>query len=400
MVFNEVLEFPDISPVAESSIATTKCTSPFRFDTAPYDEQQARDDMPVLAPVSPSPSLARESSSASTSAADIEDKYHIDPRVLGTGYHGSVRECINRTSGERLAVKSIRKSDPSVKPGNLAREIMLLQEVNHESIIRLVDVYEDDEYVHLVTDLCEGGELFDKIVENASRDNGMPCFAEADAANVLYQILSAVSYMHKHGIVHRDIKPENILFTTTDDEENSQSTVKIIDFGLARKHHGISFGEQPMSTIVGTPYYISPDVLKKRYDKSCDLWSVGVIAYILMCGYPPFNGANNCEVYDAVRRGRYQFSSADWSATSKESRDFIRRLLQRDPAKRMTAEEALNHPWIVQHADNDDVMLIDDDDDVESSSVEVVFHGLPSRRDSIICGGSPQRQIRRRLFVC
>jgi len=383
-----------------SNATTTKRTC--RFDTAPYDEEQARDDMPALAPISPSPSQPREesSSSASNSAADIEYKYQVDPRVLGTGYHGSVRECIDRNTGERLAVKSIRKSDPNVKQGNLSREIMLLREVNHESIVRLVDVYEDDEYVHIVTDLCEGGELFDKIVENSSCDNnGMPCFAEADAAKVMYQVLNAISYMQGQGIVHRDIKPENILFATKDED----SPIKIIDFGLARKHYP-SFGEKPMSTIVGTPYYIAPDVLRKKYDKASDLWSVGVIAYILLCGYPPFNGADNCEVYDAVRKGRFQFPSADWSATSKESRDFIRCLLQRDPRKRMTVEEALNHPWIVQNLDNgtdedddDSVMLIEEDED--NLSVEVVFHGLPTRRDSIICTGSPQRKHRRR-FAC
>eukprot|EP00579_Thalassiosira_antarctica_P023209 CAMPEP_0201987002 /NCGR_PEP_ID=MMETSP0904-20121228/91569_1 /ASSEMBLY_ACC=CAM_ASM_000553 /TAXON_ID=420261 /ORGANISM="Thalassiosira antarctica, Strain CCMP982" /LENGTH=169 /DNA_ID=CAMNT_0048541089 /DNA_START=1302 /DNA_END=1807 /DNA_ORIENTATION=- len=162
--------------------------------------------------------------------SNIEYKYHIDPRILGTGQQGSVRECIDRVTGQRYAVKSIRKSDPSVKPGGLAREIMLLQEMEDSNIIQLVDVFEDADYVHLVTDLCTGGELFDKICEKSSNsDNGAACFAEDEAARIMYQILTAVSYMHKRGIVHRDIKPENILFEATDDD----STVKIIDFGLS-----------------------------------------------------------------------------------------------------------------------------------------------------------------------
>jgi len=365
MAFDEV--FPDISPAMESS-TTAKFTS--RVNTAPCHDQQA--DFSTMVPISPCTS--DESSSASFSASDIEYKYHVDPTVLGTGYSSSVRECIDRITGQRFAVKSIRKNDPAVKPGGLAREIRLLREMKHPSIVRLEDVYEDSDYVHLVTDLCEGGELFDKIVDKSSANNGNgpPCFAEVDAARVLYQILTAVSYMHERDVVHRDIKPENILFET----KEVDSPVKIIDFGLARKHYA-SFGEPPMSTIVGTPYYIAPDVLRKKYDKSCDLWSVGVIAYILLCGYPPFNGGDNCEVYDAVRRGRYQFPSADWLGTSRESRDFIRRLLQKDPQKRMTVDQALSHPWIVKNCKNGDAMLIDDDSD--NSSVEVVFHGLLPR---------------------
>lgn len=192
----------------------------------------------------------------------------------------------------------------------------------------------------------------------------------------MHQILTAVSYMHKRGIVHRDIKPENILFETKDED----SPIKIIDFGLARKHFGQD-SEAPMSTIVGTPYYIAPEVLRKKYDKSCDLWSCGVIGYILLCGYPPFNGENNTEVHDAVRRGRYRFPSSDWSSTSRESRDFIRRLLQKDPRKRMSVEQALNHPWVAKHGYTDVAMR--DEDRQDNSSVEVVFKGLPAR-DSII----------------
>lgn len=157
-----------------------------------------------------------------------------------------------------------------------------------------------------------------------------------------------------------------------------------------------------MSTVVGTPYYIAPEVLKGSYDKACDLWSVGVIAYILLCGYPPFNGNDNPEVYDSVRQGTYRFPSSDWSNTSRDSRDFIRRLLQMDPRKRMTVKQALNHPWIVKNvtssSDNDRMVVEEDRQDV--ASVEVVFHGL-SRQDSIICRDSPLRkcEVRKALFA-
>jgi calcium-dependent protein kinase len=271
----------------------------------------------------------------------VEQRYHIETRILGAGLHGSVREGIDRITGEHHAIKSIRKRDnPHVKASWIVREIALLSEMKHDNIIHLKDVFEDDEYVHIVTNLCTGGELFDKIIQH-SEDS---CFIEEHkAARIIYQVLNAVAYMHTKNIVNRDIKPENILFEST----NEDSTVKIIDFGLSRKHNVHT--EKPMTAFVGTPYYIAPEVLKKKYTKSCDLWSIGVIAYALLCGYPPFNGPDNDAVLDAVRRGRYVFASHDWLCRSRESRDFIRHLLQKDPRKRLTAIQAMNHPWIRMH---------------------------------------------------
>jgi serine/threonine protein kinase len=274
---------------------------------------------------------------------NIEDEYHVDPQILGSGHEGSVRECVNRATGCRFAVKSIRKSDPAVKPDCVSREVALLRNLSHQSIIRLVDVVEDASHVHLVTDLCQGRELFDRIVEKSSENNVWPCFAEDAAARTMYQILSAVSHMHERGIVHRDLKPENILFETTDED----SPVKIIDFGLSRRHNEVV--DRPMSSLVGSPYYVAPEVLRKRYDRSCDLWSVGVISYILLSGYPPFNGATNRETHESVLRGRYEFHTGDWKDISPEAMDFVRRLLQMDPRRRMTAHQALSHPWIVKH---------------------------------------------------
>merc|ERR1712087_385348 len=177
--------------------------------------------------------------------------------------------------------------------------------------------------------------------------------------------------MHEHGVVHRDLKPENVLFETSDEE----SPIKIIDFGLSRKHDGSI--EPAMGSIFGTPYYIAPEVLRKCYDRSCDLFSVGVISYIMLCGYPPFNGRNTKEVYKSVMHGHYQFNPFDWKNTSVESRDFIQRLLLFDPSHRMTAEQALNHPFIIKH--NIRSMRFDESRD---ESVEVVF-GSHSDKDAI-----------------
>mmetsp|Transcript_3900 Transcript_3900/g.8583 ORF Transcript_3900/g.8583 Transcript_3900/m.8583 type:complete len:404 (-) Transcript_3900:58-1269(-) len=398
--------FYNISPMVYG--ANAKCTSHMVSSSTSCNDVQR---MPAVAPISPCASeVSTTSSSAATSApaicitgkfSNIEHKYYIDPRVLGTGNHGSVRECINRKTGQRYAVKSIRKSDPAVKPGGLAREILLLNEMKHQSIVQLVDIYEEADYVHLVTDLYEGGELFDKIVDKSSSgddNNDVPCFAEDEAARIIHQILTAVFYMHDRDIVHRDIKPENILFETADED----SHIKIIDFGLSRKHRlGL---EAPMTTIVGTPYYIAPEILRRRYDKSCDIWSVGVIAYTMLCGYPPFNGANNNQTHRSVLRGRYNFPVDEWKNISSEAMDFIQCMLQMDPRMRMTAEQALNHPWIVKHCVVKKRMM--DEGWQDNSSVEVVYHQSSSKQlsmhgSSTIMGSptrSPPRKVRMSMF--
>mmetsp|Transcript_24256 Transcript_24256/g.46476 ORF Transcript_24256/g.46476 Transcript_24256/m.46476 type:complete len:392 (-) Transcript_24256:187-1362(-) len=362
--------FPDAN-------STTKYIS--RIVTPLRDGRQSN-GIPNLAPASPY--ISEDSDSMAAPIANkIEYKYQVDQRVLGTGQIGTVRECIDRTTGERFAVKSIRKSDPAVKPGSLAREIKLLQAMKHSSIIQLVDMYEDADYMHIVTDLCEGGELFEKIIEKTSsnNENGAACFAENEAASLLHQILTSVAYMHKRGIVHRDIKPENILFDTKDKD----SPIKIIDFGLARKYAG----NRPMTTIVGTPYYIAPEVLRKKYDKSCDLWSIGVIAYVMLLGYPPFNGNNNKEVHDSILRGRCRFPSA---GLSREARSFVHRLLRKDPRKRSTVEQALNHPWMAKHIKHNALMSVEIGPG--NSSVDDVFNGLFRRNSSI------NRSVAKRKF--
>lgn len=378
MPFDEVF---DQTTMMDSD--ATKCTA--RLVSAPCDAQQYQADIFHLVP-----SCSSEESITGT-LSDIERKYNVDSRVLGTGHNGSVRECMDRATGQRYAVKSIRKSDPAVKAGGLAREINLLREMKHCSIIQLVDVFEDEEYVHLVTDLCKGGELFDKIVDKASVDNGSPCFAEDEAARIMYQILKAVSYMHKKGIAHRDIKPENILFETKD----VYSPIKIIDFGLSRKHYG-RIGEAPMSTVVGTPYYIAPEVLRRKYDKSCDSWSIGVIAYILLCGYPPFSGASNDQTHKSILRGQYCFPAQDWKDVSRDAMNFISRMLQVDPRKRMTVDQALNHPWIMKHNICTDDVIMTDEDCQGKTSVEVLYHESP-RKHSVSCGDESQSRRKVRM---
>jgi len=268
--------------------------------------------------------------------ANIDDDYHISPNVLGKGHYGIVRECTHRATGQTLAVKSIEKSKIG-RLDHLQREISLLAIVDHSSVMRMADSYEDADYVHIVTEKYAGGELFDRIVDST---NTSGCFSERDAAGVIRSLLEAVSHLHSNGIVHRDIKPENILY----ESQQKDAAIRLIDFGLSRTHDVKRDGM--MANPVGTAYYMSPEVLKGSYDKSCDLWAVGVVAFILLCGYPPFNGNTDEDIFAATRRGHFLCAGVAWMIKSDEAMDFVTCLLRRDPRKRMNAEEALEHPWL------------------------------------------------------
>lgn len=267
---------------------------------------------------------------------DVREKYRVDHSELGHGHYGVVRKCQNRVTKEYFAVKTIKKAKVG-RLETLKREIEILKTMDHPNIIKLVDVFEDDKYLHLVTELCTGGELFDRIIEKTKSAEGH--YSEQDAAVLVKSILSAIEYCHTvHNICHRDLKPENFLFATPD----PNSPMKIIDFGLSR------FDDENghMSTKVGTPYYIAPEVLTRHYDRECDLWSIGVVTYVLLCGYPPFYGDTDAEIFASVKRGEFDFPSPDWDDISSSAKQFIRRLLQTDASKRPTAREALEHPWL------------------------------------------------------
>jgi len=267
----------------------------------------------------------------------VREKYHIQPKELGHGHYGVVRKCQERETGEWYAIKSIRKKKVG-KIDVLKREIEILKEVTHPNIINLHEVYEDEKYLHLVTELCTGGELFDRIIAKTQSSEGH--FSEHDAAEIIKDIIEAIAYCHdvKH-ICHRDLKPENFLFETQDEH----SKIKIIDFGLSR--HEDTSPTHMMKTKVGTPYYVAPEVLNKEYDKSCDMWSIGVITYILLCGYPPFYGDNDHEIFASVRAAKYDYPSPEWDDISTKAKDFIDHLLLKDPKGRLTAANALDHPW-------------------------------------------------------
>uniref|UniRef100_A0A7S2ESY8 Calmodulin n=1 Tax=Ditylum brightwellii TaxID=49249 RepID=A0A7S2ESY8_9STRA len=295
---------------------------------------------------------------------DVRTKYHINPREIGHGHYGVVRKCMDRQTREWFAIKSIRKSKVG-KVDVLKREIDILKEVDHPHIIKLVEVHEDVKYLHLVTELCTGGELFDRIIAKTQSSEGH--FSEHDAATIVRCILDAIAYCHDvKQIVHRDLKPENFLFKT----EKEDAEIKIIDFGLSR-HDTLNFGV--MKTKVGTPYYVAPEVLKREYTKSCDIWSIGVITYILLCGYPPFYGDSDNQIFESVKTGRFDFPSPDWDSISDDAKDFICCMLRKEPSKRLRAAEALKHKWIKDQSDEEDTISRERSKVQHSSNRSVTF---------------------------
>ncbi|CEM35351.1 unnamed protein product [Vitrella brassicaformis CCMP3155] len=267
-----------------------------------------------------------------SSSGPLTKYYDVEQRKLGQGTYGSVSKAVNKSTGALRAVKQISKSQ--VK--NIERfrqEIAIMKQLDHPNIIKLFETFEDHKNIYLVLELCTGGELFDRIIEEGY-------FTEKNAAVLMKQILAAVYYLHSHKIVHRDLKPENFLFLN----KTPDSPLKIIDFGLAARFES----GQVMTTKAGTPYYVAPQVLQGKYDYACDTWSAGVIMYILLCGYPPFHGDTDAEILQKVKAGKFKFNEADWKNVSGEAKDLIRKLLTFNPKDRYTAEQALNHPW-VQH---------------------------------------------------
>ncbi|XP_047376932.1 calcium/calmodulin-dependent protein kinase type 1G [Sciurus carolinensis] len=257
-------------------------------------------------------------------------KTFIFMEVLGSGAFSEVFLVKQRVTGKLFALKCIKKS-PAFRDSSLENEIAVLKKIKHENIVTLEDIYESSTHYYLVMQLVSGGELFDRILERG-------VYTEKDASLVIQQVLSAVKYLHENGIVHRDLKPENLLYLTP--EENSK--IMITDFGLSKmEQSGV------MSTACGTPGYVAPEVLaQKPYSKAVDCWSIGVITYILLCGYPPFYEETESKLFEKIKEGYYEFESPFWDDISESAKDFICHLLEKDPNERYTCEKALRHPWI------------------------------------------------------
>ncbi|XP_014510610.1 CDPK-related kinase 5 [Vigna radiata var. radiata] len=272
----------------------------------------------------------------------FEQKFEVGDEV-GRGHFGytcAAKFIKGQLRGQHVAVKVIPKAKmtTAIAIEDVRREVKILRALTgHKNLIQFHDAYEDNDNVYIVMELCEGGELLDRILSRGGK------YTEDDAKAVMIQILNVVAFCHLQGVVHRDLKPENFLFTSK--EENSE--LKAIDFGLS----DFVKPDERLNDIVGSAYYVAPEVLHRAYSTEADVWSVGVIAYILLCGSRPFWARTESGIFRAVLRATPSFDEPPWPSLSDEAKDFVKRLLNKDPRKRMTAAQALSHPWIKNYKD-------------------------------------------------
>jgi len=264
--------------------------------------------------------------------AEIEKQYEFRSE-LGRGAFSIVYLTVHKATNQHYAVKVINKKDLGKDyEKNLKMEVDILKKVNHPNIIALKELFDTPDKLYLIMELVTGGELFDKIVEKGS-------YTEDEASQLVRKIVSAVDYLHNLGIVHRDLKPENLLLKRADNDLE----IAIADFGLSK----IVGQQMMMQTACGTPSYVAPEVLNASgYGKEVDMWSIGVITYILLCGFPPFYGDTVPEIFEQIMEANFDYPEEYWGSVTKEAKDFINKLLVVDSDKRMSAVDALRHPWL------------------------------------------------------
>ncbi|XP_035387248.1 calcium/calmodulin-dependent protein kinase type II subunit gamma isoform X3 [Electrophorus electricus] len=260
------------------------------------------------------------------------------PFVSGSGAFSVVRRCVKKSTSQEYAAKIINTKKLSARDHQkLEREARICRLLKHPNIVRLHDSISEEGFHYLVFDLVTGGELFEDIVAREY-------YSEADASHCINQILESVSHIHQHDIVHRDLKPENLLLAS----KMKGAAVKLADFGLAIEVQG---DQQAWFGFAGTPGYLSPEVLRKDpYGKPVDIWACGVILYILLVGYPPFWDEDQHKLYQQIKAGAYDFPSPEWDTVTPEAKNLINQMLTINPAKRITADQALKHPWVCQRS--------------------------------------------------
>ena len=255
-------------------------------------------------------------------------KEYILGKTLGKGDFSHVRLAIHKDTKQSRAVKIIQKKKVDMK--RLLAEISIVSKLSHPSIMEVYEVFEDTKKVYIVSEYCKGGELFDIISKKRN-------FSEKEACIIMEQLLSGICYSHKNGIVHRDLKPENILL----EDKSRNLEIKIVDWGYATQMKQ----RERLHEMDGISYYIAPEVLEGDYDEKCDIWSCGVILYILLCGYAPFYGENDKEIYNQVLKGEYDFPKEEWQNVSEEAKNLVQKMLEKDTKKRITALDALQDKW-------------------------------------------------------
>ncbi|KAL4475518.1 hypothetical protein ABPG72_013342 [Tetrahymena utriculariae] len=262
---------------------------------------------------------------------NIKEDFKFD-KVLGEGSFAVVHKCIRKENNEEVAIKVIDKANLEHDDQlALETECEIMANIDHPNIVKCTCVYDEKSKFYMVMELMTGGELFDRIVEKEF-------YSEKEACDVIKPIVDAINYCHKMGIAHRDLKPENLLYTSPDPD----ATIKISDFGLAKV-----ISDELMTTACGTPSYIAPEILEgKGYTFAVDYWSIGVILYVLLCGFPPFYEDTNEKLFAMIKKGQFEFPSPQWDPISNQAKDLIKNLLKVDPKQRYNAEQILNHAWI------------------------------------------------------
>ncbi|OMJ65827.1 hypothetical protein SteCoe_37563 [Stentor coeruleus] len=275
--------------------------------------------------------------------AAFSSVYELGKTPLGSGARGEVHICTHKSSGDKRVVKIISKAslpESVIKSGSVLDEVNIMKELDHPNLPRIYEFFEDEKYFYIILEFCKGGDLFEKIVE-------LHKFEEAKAAEIMSQIFSGINYLHSKGIVHRDIKPENVLM-----DKKDSLTLKIIDFDTAT-----FFGKEKFHEMFGTALFMAPEVVQGTYNEKCDMWSCGIIMYILLSGIPPYDGTEEM-IFKALKNVDIKFNGPRWERISSEAKDLLSKLLIPNPAMRISSSEACQHKWILEHAElvsNEDI---------------------------------------------
>ncbi|XP_061353990.1 calcium-dependent protein kinase 2-like [Gastrolobium bilobum] len=347
------------APAAEHNAAATTNKGETNQQSSKHETPNNNNNHPATTPPttskpptsSPSPPPSQSSSKPTKTAPigpvlgkpmeDVRATYTMG-KELGRGQFGVTHLCTHKVTGQKFACKTIAKRKLVHKEDieDVRREVQIMHHLTGQpNIVELKGVYEDKQSVHLVMELCAGGELFDRIIATG-------LYTERAAASLLRTIVQIVHTFHSMGVIHRDLKPENFLLLNKDEN----APLKATDFGLS-----VFYKQGDMfKDIVGSAYYIAPEVLKRRYGPEVDIWSVGVMLYILLCGSPPFWAESEHGIFNAILRGHIDFTSDPWPSISPAAKDLVRKMLNSDPKQRLTAYEVLNHPWIKEDGEAPD----------------------------------------------